>query len=222
MSYFGKGWASRQAPQPRWQATRDGAGQYDEDEEHGGMYRAAHGRYGQEQGRNRGYGTFDSFRGLAERQRQEQEQGMAWDHGQDTREGWARGRQQQMGPRGGPPAGERGGGGPRLTFGEGWHDDPMGRNSSIQQPVGLGANDAMDEMRRRRVEQAVRSQGEQQRPKGKTRKGPQQHTGQGHGLQESKYGSKKAQKGSFGPSKAKRAPLRAGRRVGPRTARVGT
>ena len=77
MSYFGQGWSSRQAPKPRWQATRDGAGQFDEDEEHGGGYRAAHGRYDQEQGRGRGYGTFDSFSGLAERQRQEQEQGMA-------------------------------------------------------------------------------------------------------------------------------------------------
>ena len=111
MSYFGKGWASRQAPKPRWQATRDGAEQYDEDEEYGGMYRATHGRYGREQGRDRGYrppsaGYRGGGGGLAERQRQEQEQGMAWDHGQDTREGWARGRQQQMGPRGGPPVGE--------------------------------------------------------------------------------------------------------------------
>ena len=59
----------------------------------------------------------------------------------------------------------------------------------------------MDKMRRQRVEQAVRSQQEQQRPKGKMRKGSQRQIGQGHGLQESKYGNKKEQQEAFGPRK---------------------
>ena len=204
MSYFGQGWEPARAPQRRWQES--GAEQDDEDEEYGGMDHGARGRGGREQGRDRGYRPLSAgYRGggggFAERQRQEQEQGLAWDHGQDTREGWARGRQERMGPRGEPQLGGRGGGGPRSAFEEGRHADPMRRGGMMQQPPMQGAGDAMSEMRRRRMAQEGRSQQEPQRPKGKARKGSQRQAGQGHGLQESKYGYKTERQEAFEPRK---------------------
>ena len=157
-------------------------------------------RGGREQGHDRGYrppsaGYRGGGGGFAERRQQEQERGQAWDQGQDTRrgDGLARGRQGQMGHRGGRQPGGHGGGVPHHVFDEGWHADPSRRNSRWQQPPMQGASDTMDEMRLRRMEQAVRSQQGQRRPEGKIHKGSRSQIGQVQNLQESSYGGKTGQ-----------------------------
>ena len=59
----------------------------------------------------------------------------------------------------------------------------------------------MDEIRRLRVEQAVRSQQGQRRPEGKMRKGSRPQIGQVQGPQEPKYGNKKGQQEASGQRK---------------------
>ena len=85
-------------------------------------------------------------------------------------------------------------------FGE-RHADPTRRGGMMQQPPPHGASDAMSGMQRPRTARDDRPQHEKQRPKGKERKVSQRHAGQGHGLQEAKYGHKTEQQEAFEPRK---------------------
>ena len=210
MSYFGKGFEARRAP--RGQEGEYGAGQGDEDEEGGYGGRGARGRGGQEQGgdhrfRSHSTGRYGGKDRFAEgRQADLERKASLWDQGVNTRGGDnpTRGRQGQMGPRdSGRLSGER------AHFSgadEGGRYDPPRRDNGGQQPPMHGAETMMDEMRRRRMEQALRSQQGQQRPAGDARKGARKESGRraaraASNFHETKSGGKAGQQQGVGQRK---------------------